>query len=218
MDSEFWIKAWNEGRTNFHQGSVHAKLVEYFSQLNPQKGQRVLVPLCGKTQDLLWLHQLGLHVHGVELHEPAVQAFFAENKIPPPKVVRDRDFIHHTYENLTVSCGDFFKFQEKDAYDLVYDRAALVALPPDMRKGYSQIIQQSLKRAGKCLLIAYEYDPSQMTGPPFSVDEQEIRRLYGDQCAIRKVESQKPANDGPRLSAVETLKQTVYLLEKTPSS
>lgn len=50
MDSQFWITAWHEGRTNFHQADFHDKLLEYFPQLNPIKGQRVLVPLCGKSK------------------------------------------------------------------------------------------------------------------------------------------------------------------------
>ena len=69
MEKEFWINAWNTGRTAFHQGKFHEKLTEFFPSLKPQKGQRVLVPLCGKSVDMLWLQNQGLSVHGVELHE-----------------------------------------------------------------------------------------------------------------------------------------------------
>ena len=50
VDSQFWITAWNEGRTNFHQGNYHDKLIEYFSRLNPEKGQRVLIPYVGNQK------------------------------------------------------------------------------------------------------------------------------------------------------------------------
>ncbi len=214
MDEQFWIKAWNEGRTAFHQPHYHEKLTEHFPQLGPQVGQQVLVPLCGKTKDMVWLQQQGLQVHGVELHEQAVKDFFSENELFPPKVTQDQFFTHHTHREITISCGDFFKLGQKDAYDFVYDRGALVALPAQMRKNYAQVIREALKVDGRYLLIAYEYDPSKMEGPPFSVAEDEIRGLYQDRFTIQLIESRRPAGEGPRLSAVESLRQNVYILQK----
>jgi thiopurine S-methyltransferase len=214
MDSQFWITAWNEGRTNFHQGDYHDKLIEYFPRLSPEKGQRVLVPLCGKSKDLLWLHALNLHVHGIELHDQAVESFFAENELSPLEKSRDRDFDHYTHQNIVISCGDFLKLKKNDAYDFIYDRASLVALPSPMRKSYAQVIKQSLKKRGKCLLIVYEYDQSKLDGPPFSVDANAIHELYEDQFTIKLLESKQPTKEGPRLSSLEGLKQKVYILEK----
>ncbi len=214
MDSQFLIKAWNEGRTNFHQEDYHDKLTEYFLQLNPGKGQRVLVPLCGKSKDLLWLHGLNLHVHGIELHDQAVESFFAENELSPLTKTHEEDFIRYTHENIVISCGDFFKLNKNGTYDFIYDRGALVALPSAMRKSYAQVIKQSLKKGGKCLLIVYEYDQSKMDGPPFSVDINEIHELYEDQFTIKLMESKKPTKEGPRLSSLDGLKQKVYILEK----
>lgn len=214
MDASFWIKAWNEGKTAFHQAHYHEKLTEYFPRFNPQKGQSVLVPLCGKTKDLLWLHTLGLRVHGVELHAPAVQAFFNENQLSPPEISQDQDFTHHAHQNIKISCGDFFKLNTPELFDYVYDRAALVALPAVMRKNYAHVIKQSLKQGGKYLLIVYEYDPTEMEGPPFSVSEQEIYQLYDDQFEIRCMESKRPNSEGSRLSSVTSLQHKVYILEK----
>lgn len=215
MDEQFWIKAWNEGRTAFHQPHYHGKLTEHFPQLGPQAGQKVLVPLCGKTKDMVWLHQQGLEVHGIELHEQAVKDFFAENELFPPEVSRDEFFTHYTRQGITISCGDFFKLGREGAYDLVYDRGALVALPAPMRKRYAQVIRGAVKKGGQYLLIAYEYDQAKMEGPPFSVGESEIRELYQEHFTIRPVESKEPAGEGPRLSAVEGLRQNVYILQKT---
>jgi thiopurine S-methyltransferase len=214
VDSQFWITAWNEGRTNFHQGNYHDKLVEYFPQLNPEKGQRVLVPLCGKSKDLLWLGGLKLHVHGIELHDQAVEAFFVENELSPVEKAQDQDFAHYSHENLVISCGDFFKLNENDTYDFIYDRAALVALPSRMRKSYAQVIKHPLKTGGKYLLIVYEYEQSKLEGPPFSVDANEIHELYEDQFTIKLMESKRATKEGPRLSSLESLKQKVYILEK----
>lgn len=214
MEAEFWIKTWNEGKTAFHQLDYHEKLTQYFPQLNASKGQRVLVPLCGKSVDMLWLHNQGLHVHGVELHEQAVQSFFMGNKLAPVNKTQDADFVHYAFENILISSGDFFKLNGKSAYDFIYDRAALVALPFEMRKAYAGVIRSALRKGGKYLLIVYDYDQSKMEGPPFSVSSQEIHDLYQDQFNIRLMEEKQPVNEGARLEAVKGLQQRVYFLEK----
>ncbi len=214
MDSEFWIKSWTDGRTAFNQQQYHAKLTQYFPQLNPQPGQSVLVPLCGKTIDMLWLMNQGLHVHGVELYSGAVEDFFAENKMQPVQKNACADFAKYTHQNIRISCGDFFKLDTRETFDFVYDRAALVALPESMRADYARMIKESLKTGGKYLLIVYEYDQSKMEDPPFSISKTEIERLYANAFDIQFIESEKPQSEGPRLSAVEGMRQNVYILQK----
>ncbi|MGE3608716.1 MAG: thiopurine S-methyltransferase [Bacteriovoracaceae bacterium] len=214
MDAQFWINAWNEGRTGFHQQVFHDKLLKYFPELSPQEGQKVLVPLCGKSKDLLWLAHLKLKVNGFELHQNAVEAFFNENALSPIKKDQDKEFNSYNFQNITLYCGDFFKLHVKNFYDLIYDRASLVALPASMRKEYAQIIKQCLKIGGKYLLIVYEYDQSKLEGPPFSVETKEIHDLYEDHFSIRLVESKRPDQKGPRFDTLEELTEKVYILEK----
>jgi thiopurine S-methyltransferase len=144
-----------------------------------------------------------------------VEAFFEESKLLPFKKNQDQNFIHYIYENIVISCGDFFKLNENDTYDFIYDRASLVALPPLMRKIYAQVIKDSLKKKGKYLLIVYEYDQSKLEGPPFSIDANEIHELYEDQFTIKLMESESMPNEGGRLSSLADLKQKVYVLQKT---
>ncbi len=214
MEPEFWIKSWEESRTGFNQQQYHAKLTQYFPQMQPQAGQSVLVPLCGKTIDMVWLASLGLQVHGVELYSGAVEDFFAENKFESVCKTECADFIDHAHQNIRISCGDFFKLNKTNSYDFIYDRAALVALPDSMRVDYARVICDSLKVGGKYLLIVYEYDQSKMEGPPFSISKTEIERLYADAFDIQLMESEKPKSEGPRLSAVEGMRQNVYLLQR----
>lgn len=213
MDSEFWIKSWKESRTAFNQQQYHAKLTQYFPQLKPQAGQSVLVPLCGKTIDMVWLASQGLQVHGVELYEGAVEDFFTENKLVVQKT-QSADFVEYSHKNIKINCGDFFKFDSRETFDFVYDRAALVALPDSMRTDYARVITAALKKNGKYLLVVYEYDQSKMEGPPFSISISEIERLYADAFDIQLIESEKPKGEGPRLSAVEGMRQNVYILQK----
>lgn len=214
MEPQFWINAWNEGRTNFHRKDFNDKLLKYFPQLNPQESQNVFVPLCGKSKDLIWLHGLNLHVHGIELYDQAVEAFFVENGPLEVKKTQNKDFIDYSYKNIVISCGDFFKFNAKDTYDLVYDRASLVALPAPMRKTYASLIKQSVKLGGKYLLIVYEYDQSKLDGPPFSVDANEVHALYEDQFTIKLMESDQPNTEGTKFSVAGVFKEKVYIMEK----
>lgn len=209
MEAQFWINAWNEGRTGFHLEKFNPKLIHHFPGLRPQPGQKVLVPLCGKTKDLLWLSEQGLKVHGVELYEKAVESFFSENDLTPEKV-QDQFFKNYISKNITISVGDFFKLDAFDSYDFIYDRASLVALPSSMRKNYAEVVTRSLKPGGKYLLVVFEYDQSKMDGPPFSIDANEVHRLYQDHFTIKFVEVEKvPSN--------ELLNQKVYILEKKGS-
>jgi thiopurine S-methyltransferase len=205
MDAQFWINVWNTGRTAFHQAEYNDKLTKYFPSLSAQKGQKVLVPLCGKSKDLLWLTGLGMKVHGVELHEEAVKAFFNENKLELVVKTQTENFTHYNHEQIVLSSGDFFLLNAHEKYDLIYDRAALVALPAPMRKTYAEVLKKALKTGGKYLLVVYEYDQTKMEGPPFSVSDEEIRALYGDSFKIDLLESEKPKNEGPRLGALSAL-------------
>ncbi len=214
MEANFWKTIWEEGKTGFHQGVYHEKLLQYFPELKASRGQNIFVPLCGKTKDMFWLHEQGLIVRGIELHGPAIQAFFEENKLPLPKISMDENYLNYNAGNITISCGDFFKVTEENFYDFVYDRASLVALPEDMRKDYAKVITRVLKKGGKCLLIGYEYDSAELEGPPFSVTEKEIRSLYEKNFSVKLLERERPKGEAGRLSAAHSLSQTVFLLEK----
>ncbi len=215
MDAQFWINAWNEGKTNFHQQKYNEKLLKYFPQLKPIEGQKVLVPLCGKSIDMIWLHDLKLKVHGVEVYIEAVKSFFTDNSLSPVNESKDSDFINFQHKDIVLSSGDFFKLNRPEDYDLIYDRASLVALPIEMRKSYAQVIKRSLKKGGKCLLVTYEYDQTELEGPPFSVDENEIHALYADEFKIQLVESETASHEKGRLASLANgLKQKVYIMEK----
>lgn len=214
MDAQFWLDAWNSGRTGFHQEDYHKKLIQYFPEFEPISGQKVLVPLCGKSKDMIWLHNMNLYVHGVELCDHAVEAFFAENNLEEPIIGQDHDFKHYTHQNIVISSGDFFKLGKGDQYDYVYDRASLVALPQEMRDKYARVITDVLRPGGKYLLIVFEYDQSKMEGPPFSIDANEVHRLYEDHFTIELKESEQEIRNSSKTEVLDSFKQKVYVLTK----
>jgi hypothetical protein len=67
IDAKFWLERWEQKEIGFHKKEVHPGLLFAQNQLNLMSGQICLVPLCGKSLDLLWFARQGLKVVGVEL-------------------------------------------------------------------------------------------------------------------------------------------------------
>ena len=78
---EYWHNRWDKEQTGWHRDEFNDLLEKYWSAINPAKDGEVLVPLCGKSLDMLWLAEQGYDVVGLEIVEQAVQAFFEENKL-----------------------------------------------------------------------------------------------------------------------------------------
>lgn len=185
MDHDFWLKAWTEGRTAFHQESASPFLVKYTHHLNIKDHQHVLLPLCGKTLDLLYFEELGLKVTGIELSPLAVEQFKSEH--PREYTVRDHSpFTVHQHNELSIWRGDFFDFtpEKTSPIDFIFDRAAMVALPFELRKEYAQHLNHFVEKGAKLMLVTIEYPQDKIQGPPFSVSTNEVKALYQN----RKIE------------------------------
>jgi len=177
VEASYWRRRWREGRTGFHLTEPHRHLVRYFPEIAGSVSREVLVPLCGKSVDLLWLRDQGHRVTGVEIAPEACTQFLAENSLTATP--RDEwKFRVWSLPGLTLLEGDFFSF-ERDDFDIVWDRAALVALPAESRPAYAERLVERLLPGGSILLVTVEYDPSEMEGPPFSVPAAEIAELFG---------------------------------------
>ncbi len=179
MEANFWLERWREGRTHFHQSRVTPLLPKYWPSLSLAVGSRVLVPLCGKTLDMVWLLEQGYKVLGVELSQLAVEQFFAEQGLKPT-ISQSALGRHYVATGIEIICGDIFKL---DAATLsscsgVYDRAALVALPSNMRERYVRHVYAQLSDQYQGLLITLDYPQEEMDGPPFSVPDEEVQAYF----------------------------------------
>lgn len=175
MQPEFWRERWAENKIGFHEGKPNNFLAQFLAHL---PGHRVLVPLCGKAEDLAFLAAQGRHVVGIELVEDAVRAFFSEHGATPT-IERRGDLAIYTAAEIQVIAGDVFAVSRADvgAIDALYDRAALVALPPDLRPRYVSHLR-TLAPAAAGLLVTIEYPQDLMSGPPFSVPQPEVHTYY----------------------------------------
>lgn len=212
MQPEFWHKKWETNQIGFHQPEVNPYLQRHWPDLAIPAQARVLVPLCGKSLDLLWLAGRGHQVLGVELSEKAVEDFFLEQQLQP-QVSEQGNFKVYRAGAIELWCGDFFSLAADDVAGCtaLYDRAAVIALPPAMRERYAAHLQGILPRC-RGLLVTLDYDQSQMPGPPFSVDDSEVQRLLGSVWRVEMLEEQDVLGDSWKFvqAGVTRLEERVY--------
>ncbi|BFM09168.1 thiopurine S-methyltransferase [Halioxenophilus aromaticivorans] len=186
MEADFWHQRWQTNEIGFHEAVPNPMLTQYLGRLPIAPGDTVLVPLCGKSHDLTWLTQQGYQVVGIELSKLAVEAYF-EQINQTPAIDELDNFTRYRGEQITIYVGNFFDVTADivGTINAIYDRAALVAMPRDMRKEYAKHLLAISAKAPK-LLVTFEYDQSIMDGPPFSLSEQEVREHYDSHYDITR--------------------------------
>jgi thiopurine S-methyltransferase len=216
MEKEYWLERWNRNETGFHQAEINPYLREFWPRLQLRPASMVLVPLCGKSRDMLWLRQQGHALLGVELSVIAAQAFFTENGLIPHGNACDR-FTRLEASGAQILCGDFFDLNREDtaAVSAVYDRAALVALPPDMRRRYVNHLLRILPPDTQILLVTLDYPPHEMAGPPFAVSLDEVAALYRNRAEITLLSQHDALAQTPRFQArgLSRLEECAVLLK-----
>lgn len=189
MEAEFWHERWRNNRIGFHQNCVNPWLEKYWDSLGLDEGAHVFVPLCGKSRDMFWLLERSYRVTGVELSDVAVQAFFDESNLTP-EIDSSGALKRWKFADLSIFSGDIFRLSAGDIGEVqgIYDRAALIAFPPEMRHRYAARITGLLSPGVKGLLVTLEYLAGEMEGPPFPVFEDEVRELFPDDWKIDVIE------------------------------
>lgn len=194
MDADFWHDLWARNHIPFHRRDANALLVAHADLLPP--GGRVFLPLCGKTRDIAWLLARGHRVAGIELSRLAVEQLFAELGVVPDITILG-PLVRFAAPAAEVYVGDIFALTGAmlGPVDATYDRAALIALPPDLRPRYAAHVSAITGTAPQ-LLIGLEFDGSPADGPPFSVDAAEMARLYGGHHVVTHL-LRTPMREGP---------------------
>ncbi len=201
MEPQFWRDRWAEGKIGFHQGHPNGMLERHVALLGERR--RVLVPLCGKAVDLAYLAGHGHTVIGVELVEDAARQFFDGTS---PVITRHAEHVEYEAGGVAIFVGDYFTATPAllGRVDALYDRAALIALPPELRPRYVEHTTALLAPGSPGLVITLEYAQDQMAGPPFSVDEAELRALHPG-AVIERIEEGPAVN--PRMKELGVIAQ-----------
>ncbi|MEL0168172.1 MAG: thiopurine S-methyltransferase [Pseudomonadaceae bacterium] len=214
MDAEFWHTRWQRGEIGFHKAATNPLLQRWWPRVAQGSTEPVWVPLCGKSLDMVWLRQQGHPVRGVELSRSALEDFSAEHQL----ALQWRSggaFEIAEGAGFELLCGDFFalRAEQLSAIRVVYDRAALIALPPAMRERYVAHQRHLLPAGWRMLLVTLDYPQEQRPGPPFSVGDDEVKRLY-DGCRIELLEEQNVLADHAVFASqgMRSLVERVYLI------
>lgn len=217
MDPNFWLERWQKGEIGFHQQKVQPALEKNWARLGVGNGETVLVPLCGKTLDMVWLADQGYDVVGVELSERAVDEFFAERGVEAD-VRNVSGFTVKSSGRNAIWCGDFFALNTEllPAVSAIYDRAALVAMPPELQPKYVAKLAELLPAGRHILLVGLDYNENEMSGPPFAIPQTRVRSLFERDfdVEILDVRDGLPKADHLANRGVTRLEEATYLMTR----
>jgi len=215
MEPKFWHERWEAGEIGFHQKKTNFLLEKYWRHFALSSGGKVFVPLCGKSKDMLWLAEHGHPVMGIELSALAVETFFAENDL----LVEKRNtgpFESYRTGDIELLVGDFFNLSEEalKGCEQVYDRAALIALPAELRKRYVAHLREIMPSSTSIFLVTLDYDPAEMKGPPFAVPATEVEKLFSEYFSVDCLFSREVLEMNPQFieRGLSGLKEVVYRL------
>lgn len=217
VDNKHWLDRWKENRIGFHESEVNRHLRRYLPNFDLPRGAGVFLPLCGKAHDIAWIAAQGYEVIGIELSQLAIEAFFEENELAYERLDTDRFGIYKS-GNISLLQGDFFDLSNDDlgACNLVYDRAALIAMEQHDRPRYYDHMLSIIPAVSNMMLITLDYDQSEMTGPPFSVSTNEVYQYYSDAFSINLLETNDIIDESPRWRKVglTALSESVFRLDR----
>ncbi len=211
-----WLQRWKEQNIGWHHVEFNPHLLNHWHAMHMPQGSVVLAPLCGKSRDMVWLAQQGYRIRGVELSPLAVESFFGEHQLQP-EVSAVAGFECWRAGPYELYCGDIFDLPQLDTGDIdaVYDRASLIALNPLQRRHYANMLCRLLPEKCRILLVAMDYPQEEMSGPPYSVQEAEVRELFESRFKITLLHTLDLLKDSERYGdkGVSRMLEQVYLLK-----
>lgn len=205
MKANYWHQKWANSDIGFHENEANSLLIEHFEQLSLAKGSRIFLPLCGKTRDIAWLLACGYQVVGAELSELAINELFKTLELTP-EISNVGELLHYRAKDIDILVGDIFAISAEllGSIDAIYDRAALVALPAEMRAQYTSHLINITGTAPQ-LLITLEYNQRLMDGPPFSINLGEVKQHYAATYQLKPIESKNvPGGLKGKVASMET--------------
>lgn len=216
MEKEYWLNKWLSKDIAFHEQNINPDLITHIHALNLHPGDSILVPLCGKTKDMIWLANEGFNIIGIELSPIACSEFFSEMNISP-QMTKQAKFTRYKHNNIELLCGDIFDLTSSDLPTIhaVYDCKALIALPSDMRKRYVDHLVSCLGTKISILLLTRETNCN-INPPPYSVESDEVNLLYSPYFNIHQAKCASVSDIPERLmrKGYREMRERVYLMSE----
>mmetsp|Transcript_12343 Transcript_12343/g.26144 ORF Transcript_12343/g.26144 Transcript_12343/m.26144 type:complete len:458 (+) Transcript_12343:125-1498(+) len=224
-----------QSKPRFHLSNVNPNLEKWYgSAFKPPLNMPILLPLCGKTVDLKWLldagHSCVVGIEGVrrgieELRDEMLDNLQCLDDNGTRSIWTTAQEEKEWFNNIqseksdrsciSLVCTDFFDispatFGINDAsgpcFAAVYDRGAVVAVPPSSRQDYAEVIDSLLMPGGQILMITV--DTGRDTGPPFPMALGVVEELFSTRGYTTSLLEEHQGDFG------ETSKEYVFLLTK----
>ena len=154
---------YRQGVTPWDAGRVPPRLEQWlFAQ---PAGRRVLVPGCGSGYEISRFAEHGDDVVGIDFSDAAIDA------------------ARRTLGSLAyrVSKADFFAFTAP-AFDVVYERTFMCALPPRDRQRWADRVAELVRPGG--LLAGFFFLADKHRGPPFGISARDLHALLDSAFAL----------------------------------
>lgn len=158
-----WHACWMEGETPWDRGSAAPPLIELLESEAGSflKDATVLVPGCGSGHDVRALADHGARPVGLDLSPKAIE------------VARGMSDGNASYES-----GDFLD-GSRTGYDALWEHTCFCAIEPHQRRAYIAAAARAVKPGGRLCAVFYLDPDNDEEGPPYAVDEAEIRERFG---------------------------------------
>jgi thiopurine S-methyltransferase len=218
LEQQFWHQIWENNTIGFHQTDHHPWLEQI---VKLKSNDDLFVPLCGKSLDMWPLSGHYRRLIGAELSDIACEDFFKDAGIVPNVAIEAE---HRRYQTKTADYeiklwqGDYFSLSSHQISDAdrldVFDRAAMVALPDQMRLPYVQQLRSLCKHA-TLFILTLEFDQQQLSGPPFALDDAMIHEYFSFASSIKKIAT-RPLSDkifAQRKLRVDELAESLYVIK-----
>lgn len=171
LNSEYWVKRYQNQETGWDTGIITTPLKEYFDQIK-DKSIKILIPGCGNSYEFEYLIQNGF--------TNVTVLDYAQN---PLENIKKR--IPNCNDNQLV-CSDFFDHNEQ--YDLIIEQTFFCALHPDFRNKYVIKMHNLLRNNGKIVGLLFQF-PLSESGPPFGGSKKEYLELFSNLFEIKTLET-----------------------------
>ncbi len=169
---QFWSGLYREQRDGWELGRAAPPLARWFAAHSPS-GRRALVVGCGRGHEARLLARAGANVTGID---------FAAEAIADARALAEREGVPVDFRQR-----DLFELgRDPDRYDLAVEHTCFCAIDPARRDEYVAVIADVLAPGGE--LIALFWAHGRPGGPPYTVDDAELRARFGARFEFLHVE------------------------------
>ena len=190
LNLQFWDTLYQGKKDDWTCDKKDKELFKFHDVLvNGKTGLSVLIPMCGRSQIVLWFAERGHRVVGIEWSELAIKQFFVENGLAySEKSCRIGGIEMTVYmctahdKSITIYCGDLFAFKEDNlgGFDCTFDHGSIGSFDfTDIKRTmYAELMSSFTKPGGRIILSFFDYEHSEHPMIPFAVTEKEVTTLY----------------------------------------